>query len=91
MPINLNETVVELIKEGYTKQEIESYVKGSHDGFVVFKEFIDLLHKDIEKNETDPIYFHTWNKVINDLSFVAGQTIKSIYEDLPDKFKPKNE
>jgi hypothetical protein len=58
----------ELLRHGASPDEIAIYMRGAHDGIRALIEHLKTNKMSIDRGETDPLYIHTWNFVIERLA-----------------------
>jgi len=60
--------IEKLIAEGHSEKEIQMYFQGLFDALTTIKVSVANSKLEMTKEETDPLYIHTWNNAIDTLS-----------------------
>ena len=79
--------IKKLAEEGHSPEEIKSYLQGLYDGMTSIKDFTDNSKMEITKEETDPLYAHTWNNAVNALSKLIGNVIKVAFNEVKEELE----
>ena len=77
--------------ENRNKKDQGLYLRGVFDGMQLLCEQLQGNLIEIEPEETDPIFVHNWNYIINTLTDKVTETIDEAYEGMPSSLKEENE
>lgn len=80
MQKNLKSIINEMEEDGYSQKEIICFVQGLHEGINTVRTSLKSGKLEITPTETDPLYIHTWNSIIETLDFVLLEIIKETFE-----------
>lgn len=77
------ESVIDnMIKEGYTSKEINCFLRGLHEGMEAVMVTLDGAKMEVTPEETDPLYIHTWNDVVDAVCDTLDEVIENTFKDL---------
>ena len=80
MQENIENIIRDMTEQGYSSKEISCFINGINQGISIFKFYILESKMEITPNETDPVYAHTWNNIIDALSLLTDKIKESIFK-----------
>jgi len=68
---------------GMSRENTVSYIRGALDGLNACSANLKQNRMEMTKNETDPLFVHTWNYITNDFIERIDGLAKQITESMP--------
>lgn len=80
MQKNIESITKIMLEEGYSNKEIDCFTKGLHEGIRSVQLSMVGAKMEHDSNETDPLYIHTWNDVVEGIDNMLDKLIKDTFE-----------
>jgi len=84
MQENIRTIIEDMTEKGYSVKEISCFINGIEQGIDIFQEYISSAKMEMSKNETDPLYVHTWNNIVEALIVLTDKLKPTLFEGKED-------
>jgi hypothetical protein len=72
-----------LSDKGFSNEQLGLYLQGLFDGMKLICTQVKGNKHIIKEHETDPLFVHNWNYIVEQLVDIVEETIKDAYDSIP--------